>query len=703
MSLSTDSRRHTSILLSEVLDDIGINERMIMIARRVVMLMETMNNITWKSVGYNSFSYILGSRCEGTTINIDQVLCIGYYNVIQDWSEWEYGKSNYLMIEDKNTTPGYCFLMLLQHDKPLPATVIPKKHHITDKEGRILLSNTMIGDIYQYGTRNQPEIAIQKQQGHSATDIIAGLPCKSWPKSAASVWLESQGIGKWPTQMIRRHAASLGCLVVPTGSEVSLYPELEWRISTPLAERCLMSNLNITQIRCYVLMKMVLKTFLNPQGEINISSFMCKTVLLRCIQNKEPGLWKADNLLECLRYCLTELLICVQKNHLPHFIIPYNNLFAGQFTIETKHQLLKNISDVIQNDIQSLLNINIDNLGLRLQVKLGLLRRQYNLSFSLDVCEKVSACYYLSFSMNTSKTHLCLLETLHSKDMGIMKQTVERLMTYNNSDNNLEHAAFTFLAPLLFSTYGSALASASIGLKHQVLPQALVWLQNGLDSDISSGRLKLASVFYSTGDMAKTELILRHTESQYYSYPVVSICGCWDSMHLPKVTAKFARVCNEQILASFKNTIAFCVRFLQQEINCVPRELQYEMFRSTQYDFQHRNQDEDILMDFAVVDSLVFLYYLQYKVYRHLQRYQDQHQALSKLANTIGTDKTLRHKETALNVLGQCIEQENRPKQAFKCYLLSLQQRARNNVAKVHICRLLSSLLVGRDLYYLRC
>jgi tetratricopeptide (TPR) repeat protein len=101
-------------------------------------------------------------------------------------------------------------------------------------------------------------------------------------------------------------------------------------------------------------------------------------------------------------------------------------------------------------------------------------------------------------------------------------------------------------------------------------------------------------------------------------------------------------------------------------------------------------------MDWTVVDSLPLVYFLQYKIYRHQKRHQDQQQALSKLIRTIETDVNLGHRETALNILGQCMEQENRPQEALKCYLLSLQQRARNNVANVHICKLLSGVLTDR-------
>jgi hypothetical protein len=195
--------------------------------------------------------------------------------------------------------------------------------------------------------------------------------------------------------------------------------------------------------------------------------------------------------------------------------------------------------------------------------------------------------------------------------------------------------------------------------------------------------------------MEKAELILRHTEQQYYSYPVVPICSCW-SKPLPAVTVEFKRVCGEQSEDCIKHIAAFCVKFIHEEINCVPHELQYEMFRSTQDDMIHRHKNRDFWMDWAVVDSLPFLYFLQYKIYSHLQRHQDQQQALNNLIRTIVNDENLKHRETALNILGQCMEQENRRQQALNCYLLSLQQRARNNAANFHFCKLLSRILAGQ-------
>jgi hypothetical protein len=104
-----------------------------------------------------------------------------------------------------------------------------------------------------------------------------------------------------------------------------------------------------------------------------------------------------------------------------------------------------------------------------------------------------------------------------------------------------------------------------------VSPEALVWLSAGLNSDILTSRLKLSTLFYSTGDMEKAELILRHNEQQYYSYPVVPLCRCWKKPP-PAVTTEFKMACCEQSEDCIKHITAFCVRFMHEEISCVPQK-----------------------------------------------------------------------------------------------------------------------------------
>ncbi|XP_060584969.1 uncharacterized protein LOC132740921 [Ruditapes philippinarum] len=704
-------REQFSLMLSEVLYDIGVNEQKIARWRKLMQMEETLTNITMMQTGVNITSYYLGSKSEGTTTpglesDLDYIACDNNVRVIQDLSEWEHGKKNYLMIQNENTTPGYCLLQLFQYGRPMPANEIPDEHHLSDRR-RILCKNT-IKDCFMTSGYEQhgPSIAKRWQHGFCDTDMVPAFPCKSWPQSASG-WLKRQGTGGLPTHEMRRFTAQTTCFVVPTGSKVSIYPELEWRISTSLAEKYLMFNLNITQIRCYVLLKIILKSCLNPQGEINLSSFMIKTVLFHCIENTEPSIWVDNNLLTCLIFCLQELHSCVQNEHCSHFIISENNLMAGQFTSETNHKLTENVSDFIQNDRHFLLRIDTDYLGYRLQAKLNMVPQRVYRS-----C--ISFSSYLMFACNIFWAYTSFIrrlpnENFEEKMNQYCNNYLPSLMTYDiDNDEIIAHNRTRYQAPLAFTTYGSALASSSIGKNNEILPEAFTLLSDGLNSDVSSGKLKLASVFYSIGQMEKAEEILRQTKQKYLSHHVVPICISEE--RIPSTLSEdIVRVCKEHKEDCIRHIVAFCVHFIRQEINCVPHELQYEMFRSTQDDMKHRVKKqlwfEDSFMTWATVDSLLFLYFLQYKIYGHLKRHQEKQQALNKLMRTTFPGENLNHRETALNILGQIMEQENRPNYAFNCYIYSLRERARNNAAKIHLCRLLSYLLQPRveKTLYQRC
>jgi tetratricopeptide (TPR) repeat protein len=282
-------------------------------------------------------------------------------------------------------------------------------------------------------------------------------------------------------------------------------------------------------------------------------------------------------------------------------------------------------------------------------------------------------------------------EILHKYNLETLPGVIQKLIDFSNKGNKQEHTACRLLAPRLVTSLGSMMSSSSISLSGSISHQALTWFSLGLKSKDVSGRLKLASMYFCAGDMGQTEVTLKHISQQYNNSVLVPLCGCCDCS-LPKPNSIFLPLFSEQNVASFQNYISHCVRFTQSEKNCVPHELQFEMFRSTQEDRQqHRNEDKDYWMSWAVVDSLPFLYFLQYKVYSRLKKRHNQQEALNDLIWIIETNENLSHKETDLNLLGQVMEQENRPKDALKYFRLSLQIRPRNNAASILFCKVLAT------------
>ncbi|XP_060605561.1 uncharacterized protein LOC132758063 [Ruditapes philippinarum] len=190
------------------------------------------------------------------------------------------------------------------------------------------------------------------------------------------------------------------------------------------------------------------------------------------------------------------------------------------------------------------------------------------------------------------------------------------------------------MLPWYCTTLGSVLASININQYNTVSADALKLISLGLNTDVASSKLKLASILFCAQEIQKADLVLSEIERRYDLQIVEPVCNCHQFEKEPRKQG-FNELCdnhNEEVL---QYTTALCVRFLPCEIHCVPSELGYELFRSTQEDIIFRTERDNKWMDCATVDSLPYLYFLQYKVNSHLGRHDQKQAALFKLIRTI--------------------------------------------------------------------
>ncbi|XP_060558230.1 uncharacterized protein LOC132718535 [Ruditapes philippinarum] len=697
MSGIPDYAHNLSLKMSQVMDGIGVNEKIVMKRRRLRLLNESIITLSHQLRGEDANIFIFGSKIEGTTTlglhsDTDCLTSVNKFNVIQDWSEWENGKRNFLMIQDEYVSPGYCLLQELRDDAPLPLVVESHGNSYRDRMGRILLKNTFFNVVANVNSvRHGPAHTNQGVSGVTGLDFVPAFPCHVRPVQARH-WLNQHREELWPTSDMIQYCNNTRCFVVGVGRKGSVNEAVEWRISTSFAERFLMFNLSITQIRCYVLMKMILKTFITPRFPDSISSFMCKTVLIHCILYTRSDAWKENTLFICLSFCLSTLYNCVHNEYCPHFFITQNNLMSGKFSPESKPLILKTLRYVIESNGKALLVIECDNIDKYLQSSLNDFIPMHPHFIPTLIAGQLLKCDARGISTNFN----FLLSKMNDLSPRLAMQKNLTFMSYHHIENytNIDKKAYLLIARYLCSTLGSILASSNIYQQdHLTYKKALSFMLLGLDSDVASGKLKLASVFYCTGDIWRTEIILKNIEECYDLSVVEPVCGCYHFKNGAK-RERFNKLCYEsnEECTLLRYITASCVCFIRCEINCCPLELQHEMFRSTQEDFAYRNKDDE-WMNMAVVDSLPYLYFLQYKTYSRLGRQDDKQTALSNIARTIDVEPNLGHRETALNLLGQCMEQENNLESAFKCYARSLQIRGRNNSAKIHICKLLNKLI----------
>jgi hypothetical protein len=189
----------------------------------------------------------------------DTIFCINMYHVIQDWSDWQPGVINLLMIQDRSVSPGYYRLQVLRPDFPLPIRRYKSDPSLCtvcrrDRHGSVLLKDSSASHIMHSGPHERLERhgpAFTKINIANEYDGAIALPCTTWPLQARQ-WMHQQSVSQWPSDEIKQYCCRTGCFLVGVGQHGSENEEFEWRISTSLAERCLMYNLNITQIRCYV-------------------------------------------------------------------------------------------------------------------------------------------------------------------------------------------------------------------------------------------------------------------------------------------------------------------------------------------------------------------------------------------------------------------------------------------------------------------
>jgi len=252
-----------------------------------------------------------------------------------------------------------------------------------------------------------------------------------------------------------------------------------------------------------------------------------------------------------------------------------------------------------------------------------------------------------------------------------------------NRDNILRH---------LQQHLASTAASICLQLGMNIGNRIWAWYSAAIDTDVASTRLKLASMLYCKGDLQMAADVLDDVDRRYDN-TAQAICGC--NRVNPLVTRP-RTVCTEllnegdtDVLKT--NRVAYCVRFLRQEVFCAPPFLHFEMVRGVGEDIQHRDPNKREWMNWAVFDSRPFLHFLQYLTFRGLGHRHKQLQALQSLRVSIKNgieQKQVFHPETATNLYAHCLEMEGRNNDALGFYLASQSDMPRNNAANLHIRRL---------------
>jgi hypothetical protein len=176
---------------------------------------------------------------------------------------------------------GHCRLLLERR-----GTTIYRHVHdafCDDGYGRELLSSDLF--VNNLSNENLPEGTVQHERagpslpptvhGHFHRDTVHSL--RYYCPNILSKWATRPR--HWPPPEAIQQVVSLGAFLTPVGFKGSEYQHVEWRVCFNAGEIELVNNLNDTQIKLYVLLKMVKNDVLIPRKK-EVTSYTLKNIVL---------------------------------------------------------------------------------------------------------------------------------------------------------------------------------------------------------------------------------------------------------------------------------------------------------------------------------------------------------------------------------------------------------------------------------------
>ncbi|XP_069121183.1 uncharacterized protein [Argopecten irradians] len=273
----------------------------------------------------------------------------GNLNSAKKFASTPNGLKTPVIILETGTHPGYKYLKCLANEK--------EEYMYTQFKGSTYLLNTTKQVLYSKGdSEPEPEVHgpalsdsvfIGGESLHIQVDLVLGFHCPSLPKDFDE-WCKRKRNYNWPPSWVIEATKRYGCFVVGVGHPNSDTQAIEWRLSLSKTEYLLTKSFNHVQMKCYVLMKLVMKWIMQPQVKEPLTSYHVKTVMFWMSEEQERQFWRPENLAVCFRSSLMKLKMFVENKRCPNYFITDVNLLEGKLEGEIYHRVLEVFDNIIR-------------------------------------------------------------------------------------------------------------------------------------------------------------------------------------------------------------------------------------------------------------------------------------------------------------------------------------------------------------------
>ena len=730
-----DRDKALSLALYEVLDNIGLSTEMRNIKEETAITTEILESLVVPS---QHSVYLFGSQSECSTIpamdsDSDVVEVPTYMPLFTNVGDCQ-DSDGFLLVLDRY--PGYarlqllkqCFPITIPNDDPMPVIKQPSFKFQRDKENKVCLARNWPQACNVETHRQGPAMNYHANENLASMDHIYALECETWPECARE-WLTRERVHEWPSANLIEKCKQMGFLVVQAGHPDSDEPHIQWRISFSRQELRIMREFNSVQMKCYVLLKVIKKEFIQRHiKQETLTSYHCKTCMFYCIEKSRKDIWVPDNLANCLLMCLEQLMSWVSNDNLPNYFIPGENMLDRILSSSLKKQLLENLRIFVssyESHTRELLQILLSNHRHRKYMSQSLL------SCNSSLLKEMESTHALNAELNNITTNkkavlkqyrTCLYNI--SSIIGIIYTVMvsRNILLYNCSDvkseefiNNLQTKIVELEQTTRVTDHTEEQSKEAISLVLPFLQLSLLSLRVVKKLEGQKGKLQeckkiLSSVKWTEFDFVNRSSKLKQTcallmlgytdesmgllqscfqKGQSDKHP---LCGCYvhlkhpDTPPVSDVALERQGMVIKKLLRDFYQP---CVVFLPNEYHITPLALNYEMIRSYgKSPHSAKNNKLVFCCDWGVVEDnflAQFLLYLNQKTLRQASLSTNTVKNMIRICNK----KNPCHLDTSLNMLGWVFKDRGDDDRAMECFQKSMKIQPTYNAACWHLCFLI--------------
>ncbi|KAK3601266.1 hypothetical protein CHS0354_040446 [Potamilus streckersoni] len=696
---------------------------------RVIFLLDQDVAIIFGSVGEGiQYPYII---CQDR--DVDVIRIYPRTRAVQDASERDlYDRQTYVYLIESNENvcpPGYCVLRML-NDGSSPKLQLFHVYKELYGEKYILSSasravarvqiiinkdlneSVTLGDIFERGPSissmvsgleirstliNSFEINVNK------IDYVSVIYCPKWP-SCALEWVTRTRLYGWPSQQQISDIVRKGIYLAPVGSKQSEFQDIQWRYSFNEAEKTLVRSFNFTQVKCYILLKMLIREKVTPRFKDDvISSYHLKTLMFWAIEQTNPQLWVSCNLVELVFRVLHTLFLRVRNLFCSSYFIPDENIFAGKVTPTNMESVSHILSNIISEGWVALTRLSyfardVDFIQRLYQDNDMAYAEENTMEQNITMSRVAEFCFY-KLKLNSMLKYLnvacsCNINETDKIDANFNEVIYELLLEIQLSGDNIDEEILRSCIAFVRCSYGTHLLSLALcprveSTENEMRKKlGIVYTHHSYKSNQVDCQAKHANYTYITGDFHSTIAIARTLLNRYAKFP----------LHPPSVLGNMlaSYQCYEQVILNvLSNGINIenifdniykggCLIFLKNEIYALPDDARVEMFHVVG---AGNNVQTECRLWFEL-SPFLYVAYLAFLVNVESGHQDNAEASLRIMESMCSTLPAEDNESSSLNLLGVCYLKMREPDKAMTTFCSSVR-RKRNNAAVWHVARLL--------------